>query len=250
MIKRGLAVVLGTLVISGGVAFAASYNPNDWARTISFQNLDFKVKDSGSDVMGPNANNWSDSKENVHIDEKGYLNLNLVKKDNKWYASEVVLPLDLGYGRYEFRVIGAMDKVDPNVMMSMFLYADDNSEIDIEFSRFKADSEVNQEGNMQFVVQPYYKAGNTNRFELKQGGSYTSYVIDYRSDSIKFEAYHGNDTSNKKNLIKEWNYTGKYIPSPEGLKLRANVYIRGKEAPSEDSTLGFKFRRIKFTPHN
>lgn len=250
MLKKSIAIALSSIVISGGVVFAASYNPDDWARTIDFQKLQFKVKDSGSDVMGPNANNWSDSEENVSIDEKGYLNLNLVKRDNKWYASEVVVPLDLGYGRYEFRVIGAMDKIDPNVMMSMFLYSSDNAEIDIEFSRFKADSEVNQEGNMQFVVQPYYKAGNTNRFELKQGGSYTSYVIDYKRDSIKFEAYHGHDTTNKSNLIKEWNYTGKDIPSPEGLKLRANVYIRGKAEPSEGSTLGFKFKRIKFTPHN
>ena len=249
MLKRGLVVTLSTLVLSGGIAFGASYNPNDWQRTLSFQKLDFKVKDSGSEVMGPNANYWSASDENVYIDEKGCLNLNLVKRDNKWYASEVVLPLDLGYGRYEFRVIGNMDKIDPNVMMSMFLYASDDSEVDLEFSKFKKDSEINQDGNVQFVVQPYYKPGNLDRFEIKQNGSYTSYVIDYKKDSIKFEAYHGHNTSNKKNLIKEWTYSGKYIPSPEKLKLRVNVYIRGKEAPAEDSTLGLKLKRIKFTPH-
>ncbi|GAA0101418.1 hypothetical protein UT300012_21330 [Paraclostridium bifermentans] len=250
MIKRGLAIILGSIVISGGLVFANSYDPNTWSRTIDFQGIQYKVKDSGNDVMGPNANNWSDSEDNVNIDAKGNLNLNLVNRNNKWYASEVVVPLDMGYGRYEFRVIGNMDKIDSNVMASMFLYSNDNQEIDIEFSDFKPDSEISQEGNMQFVMQPYYKAGNLNRFRFKQGGSYTSYVIDFREKAVKFEAYHGHDTSNKKNLIREWTYTGKDIPSPEGLKLRANIYIRGKSEPKTDSTLGFKFKRIKFTPQS
>lgn len=221
------------------------YDINNYKRSIKFSGHNFKVKDSSISETGrlaPNNNIFSDSEENVRIDERGRLVLKLTEnEDGSWNAAEVISTEDLGYGKYVFKIASRIDTLDKNVMFSPFLYKDDENEIDIEFSDFG-------DYNSQFVVQPYYKQGNMYTYTSELTGSYTSYVLDYQKDYIKFESYHGHDINNKRNLIEEWNYTGSDIPSPEDMKLRFNMYVRRGEAPSnntEQEIIITEFKHIK-----
>ena len=54
------------------------------------------------------------------IDKKGYLHLVLTTRAGQWYCSPVSMVERLGFGRYEFRVAGRIDQLDPNVVLGLF----------------------------------------------------------------------------------------------------------------------------------
>lgn len=208
-------------------SYVDPYDIHAYKRSIDFGGYCFKVKDSSlSDTgrLGPNQNIFSDTTDNVKIDSKGRLILNLTHKDNLWQAAEVASLEDFGYGEYTFKVASRIDNLDPHVAFSIFLYKDDFHEVDIEFSTFEG-------YNSQFVVQPYYLPHHMNTFTANLNGTYTTYTIDYQPSFIRFKAYHGHRTTNTHNLIHEWTYTGESVPSPEGMKLRFNLYLRHTDAP-------------------
>jgi hypothetical protein len=54
-------------------------------------------------------------------------------------CSEVTLAEPLGFGRYEWDVVGDVSSLggaDPNVVLGMFLYRNDTLELDIELARW------------------------------------------------------------------------------------------------------------------
>ncbi len=204
------------------------YDINNYKRSVSFSGYDFKVKDSSissTGTLGPANNIFSDSENDVYIDENGKLVLTLKNNEGNWTATEVISEDNFGYGKYIFKIESRIDLIDKNVIFSPFLYKDDENEIDIEFSDFG-------DANTHFVVQPGRKPGNLKTYNAVLNGSYTSYVIDYRPDYIKFESYHGHNIENKRNMIESWTYTGEDIPDPIDMRLRFNVYLNEGNEPS------------------
>jgi hypothetical protein len=88
------------------------------AKTIRFSGYDWTVK--SGDKKPPDSNNWDEN--NVSADERGDLHLRLTQRDGQWYSPQVSLNDRLGFGRYQFRVIGRMDEFDPNVVLGLFNY--------------------------------------------------------------------------------------------------------------------------------
>src|SRR5699024_439597 len=70
-------------------------------RIISFSGFDWKVRSTKNQV-GPGPNYFSDSNENVFVDNDGQLHLKITEKDNKWYCGSVEAVKSLGYGTYRF----------------------------------------------------------------------------------------------------------------------------------------------------
>ncbi|HEY8671014.1 MAG TPA: hypothetical protein VIL63_09255, partial [Terriglobales bacterium] len=64
--------------------------------------------------------------------------MKLTQRNGKWYCSEVYLPQSLGFGLYQFSVVGRVDALDPNVVLGLFNYLgpDGANEIDIEFAHW------------------------------------------------------------------------------------------------------------------
>ena len=112
--------------------------PSFPAKTIRFSGYNWKVK-SGSHE-GPGPNNWDEN--NVWVDQGGYLHLKLSKQGDRWYCSEVSTEDRLGFGRYQFWVVGRVDRLDPNVVFGLFNYPtpevgpDGTNAIDIEFAKW------------------------------------------------------------------------------------------------------------------
>ena len=80
--------------------------------------------------------------------------------EGKWYCAEVFSNDKLGFGRYEWYVIGRVDKLDKNVVLGLFPYLGPagRNEIDIEMAaRGKAN---NDRGN--FTVWPAKKGASKN----------------------------------------------------------------------------------------
>jgi hypothetical protein len=127
-------------------------------KTINFSGFQWNVKPTGlappppPPPRGRGPNMWDDG--NAQVDDKGYLHLKITAGDPKWHCVELTTRQRLGFGRYQFQVIGRIDKFDPNVVLGLFNYPtpdvgqDGTNEIDIEFAQFRPPL------NADYVVLP------------------------------------------------------------------------------------------------
>ncbi|ODS36940.1 MAG: hypothetical protein A7315_04445 [Candidatus Altiarchaeales archaeon WOR_SM1_79] len=200
-------------------------------RIIIFSGLQWFVK--SGDNKGPGNNNWSDSNESVWVDDNGWLHLRIRNVSGTWYCSEVYTVLPTRYGMHRFYFIGQLDSLDKNVVAAPFLYKDDSHEIDIEFSKWGWEGNPY---NAQYVVQPWYNPGNTERFSMELSGTHTTHYIDWHSSRIQFKSIHGHheEPPNDGYLIHNWTYTGNDIPLEEDdLRVHINLWLVNGSPPSD-----------------
>lgn len=174
--------------------------------TLRFSGYDWHVKTG--DELGPGPCNWSDS--NAWVDSDGYLHLKLTCRAGKWYSAEVRTIRSLGFGRYQFQVIGEIDRLDRNVVLGMFNYPtpeigpDGTHEIDIEIGRW-SNSDL---PNLNFNVWPT-RLGETTSTHLAHffslNGTYTTHRYTRSRSSIFFQSLHGHRSDNR-NEIARWRF--------------------------------------------
>ena len=166
--------------------------------TINFSGYTWVVKNSGTTKIGPGPNFWT--KNNVWVDSNGWLHLRIAKNatGKKWLCAEVQSTQSFGYGKYQWNVEGAIDKLDKNVVLGLFNYSgnDGFDEMDIEFARW-GDSLA---PNLNYTVWPA-QTGNTNFSYTKDfslTGTYTTQRFTRSSNSVVFKSMYGfyNDDTN------------------------------------------------------
>lgn len=205
--------------------------------TIKWQGYTWYVKSAVSEGPGPNL--WSPS--NVWVDAKGYLHLKIAKVDGKWACAEIWTDHPLGFGTYQCQVEGPLDKLDRNVVFSMFSYSgpDNVKEIDIEYARW---------GNIRYpngnwTVYPndtQGKQGSTT-YEFKLNGSFTTSRYTWTAEGVHYWMLGGRQPIDSlANLMKEWNYR----PSDPGrqitqtpMPLHFNLWLFRGQAPTDDKPI-------------
>jgi len=110
------------ILLAGTVALLTAACTISEARTIKFSGYDWTVRAGRG---GPGPNNWDEN--NVWVDQSGYLHLQLTSRGNQWYASEVSTTDRLGFGRYQFWVIGRLDRLDPQHRVRIVQLSDTRS---------------------------------------------------------------------------------------------------------------------------
>lgn len=199
-------------------------------RTLEFSGYHWDVK---AGFGNPGGNLWSNDTNDVWIDDRGRLNLTLTKKENgRWYATEVISQETFEYGTFTFYLDAEPAEYDPHVVAGIFLYQDENTEIDLEFSRW-GDKENYQFGN--YVIQPADYPGNQFIFPVLTSGSYTTHQIIWKPDEVVFVSWHGHhETAPEDRIIAQWQYTGRHIPPAGDLRLFFNLWLfRGIEPKSD-----------------
>jgi hypothetical protein len=204
---------------------------------------------------GPGPNNWDPN--NVSVDNGGNLHLRITNFEGKWYCAEATLNGRLGFGRYQFWVIGQIDQLDPNVVFGMFNYPtsdvgpDQTNEIDIEIARWG--NSINTNGN--YVVWPPDKIrGYTNSketFKFSLSGTYSTHRFTWKTKSVLFQSLEGHrdDTRFK---IAEWNFalnqnSSSYIPQ-KPLPVHINLWLRKGQPPLNGAPVEVVVRAFKFSP--
>ena len=225
-IPRRLAVVavavIVLLVASASTAGAATIGP----RTVSFAGYSWSVKAS-SDLAGPGPNFFSDSPENVWVDEAG-LHLRITYRDGQWQAAEVGLDRSLGSGTYRFTVASPVGQLDPNVVLGLFTWSDapayNHREIDIEVAKWGDPAAAT---NAQYVVQPYDRNGNLRRFTQPDvAGSVQEFS--WASKSVTFRSATAAGAT-----IASWKYTGRDVPRAGNERTRINLWLNGGAPPTD-----------------
>jgi hypothetical protein len=213
-------------------------------RTIEFAGYTWDVK---AGFGNPGQNFWANDSSNVWIDGKERLNLTLAPDDNgRWYATEVISRDTFGYGVYTFYIDAEPQDFDPHVVAGIFLYRDEENEIDIEFSRW-GDKENYQFGN--YVVQPADLPGNQFRFPILASGSYTTHRIEWNPDQILFSSWHGHYPEPPVGkIIAQWQYGGYSIPQADQIKLFFNIWLFRGILPKSDKSEIFTIARFTYVP--
>jgi hypothetical protein len=146
---------------------------------------------SGAETEEPGSNHWGDDYDNVWIevaDGREELHLKIVKKGDIWFCTEVFTLEPTVHGPHRFYVAARVDELDPLVVAAVFLYRNDCSEIDIEFSRWGLGPSSD---NFQYVVQPAEAMGNAHSSFMELSGEYTTHCIDWGENLVRFESIHG-----------------------------------------------------------
>ncbi len=202
-------------------------------RTIQFAGYIWNVKESSGICVGPGPNYFSGRESSVFIDEKG-LHLSTSFYDDKYFSSEVFLSEPLGFGEYTFTLDSTTGKLDHLAVLSGFLYKDDDTEIDIEFSGAMCGKD-----KAQYVIQPGRKYGNLFIFPMGEETP-TTHKITWRPESVEFESSSG------EKIIAKHLYTGPDIPQTEDLKMIFNLWLyEGKNPKKLDEVI---VKNFSFNP--
>lgn len=181
------------------------------------------------------------------MDFEGKLHLKIRQIGGVWNCAEVWTIEPAGYGNYVFWVESRFDLYDPKVVAAPFLYADDDQEIDIEFSRW-GDPDY---GCGSYSVQPSGIPGNYHPFDVALGGSNTSHSFLWQPDYIHFRSMHGHYTEPPSPgfLIEDWLYTGESIPpESEEMKLHINLWLMSGLAPTDNQEAELVVANVFVTP--
>jgi hypothetical protein len=191
------------------------------ARTITFSGHQWTVKTSAGELWGPGPNRFSDSSDNVWVDEQGRLHLKISWRDGAWHCAEVISQASFGHGTYRFTVESPLDALDAQAVLGLFTWNDDKAfnhrEIDIEFARWGNPLDPT---NAQFVVQPYNTRGNLQRWTLQPGYTTTTHQFRWTLRDITF------NSSFAGNPLAQWTYSKRNgIPRPGGENARINLWL-------------------------
>lgn len=199
-------------------------------RMLHFAGINWYVKNGGP--MGPGPNYWSDSRNSVWVDDQGRLHLAIRKVGGQWYCAEVFSEDFTSYGEHRFFVDGYIDRMDKNIVLGLFVYASDNAEIDIEYSKwgYAAKEDVGS-----FTVQPWSTEGNSHSFKSALTETKTTHFFDWQSAYVLFGSMYGHHQGappSQSDYIEQWIYTGPDNPSPsKNLRTHINFWLNNGTAP-------------------
>jgi len=182
-------------------------------------------------------------------------NLKLAKHGGRWYCSEGSTKERLGFGRYQFWVIGRLDGLDPNVVFGLFNYPtpdvgpDGTNEIDIEFAKWgKPKAAI---GN--YTVRPTHEGLRraSKRFPVELNGEYTTHRFIWNSTGVAFQSLHGHQDDDS-SQFEDWLYRPqdprKYIPQ-EAMPVDINLWLfQGQPPRNGRQEVELVVRSFKFTP--
>ena len=139
-------------------------------------------------------------------------------------GAEVSTPLPTTYGTLVV-TLDVPRELPLDVIAGVFIYRDDDDEIDLELGRW-GDAGA---ANAQFVVQPG-TGDRLHRFELPVGGS--THSIAWAPDSIRFASRAASDS------IETWTFDGTPRPEPSGAyRLHLNLWFQGEHADGAPAEL-------------
>lgn len=235
---------------AGVMAVLLMVCPASQAKTIRFSGYDWIVRPSGAGGPGPNY--WSEN--NVRVDQSGNLHLKVTQVNGRWYCSEVSTSKRLGFGRYQFWIVGRVDKLDPNGVFGLFNYPtpdvgpDGTHEIDIEFARW---------GNLSNPIGNYtvWPAQATLRptgktFPISLNGNYSTHRFTWSPTNVYFQSLNGHYDDNR-NLFASWLYQPDNPASrisQQAMPIHINLWLFKGLPPKNGQPIELVVRSFKFTP--
>ena len=218
-------------------------DPPDFGRAgdvVKFSGRDWDVKISET-VVGPGPNYFSGFQEDVFVDDNGYLHMRIAEHDGRWYSSEIVSRDTMGYGTYSFTVEGDFVNLPENVVVGLFtwdnntFYAEANSEIDIEFSKW---GNNNKENLLQYAAQPvafngdYFAERVYNAPDITPNIGVSTHTFHWTDTLVTWKSYEG-DAALDAYKYAEWTFD---LNNPARVKVEGGQSSQPIVIPGPGST--------------
>lgn len=250
LLKKAITHALLALVTLAIAPLLASPTATADDQTLEFSGYKWIVRPSGRG--GPGPNEWNPS--NVSLDSNGWLHLKLTQQNGQWHCAELHTEKRLGFGVYQFWIIGRVDKLDKNLVFGLYNYPtpdlgrDGTHEIDIEFSRWEyATAPI---GN--YTVWPARRGvhNSTKAFPIAFEGDESTQRFTWTSTSILFQSLQGHRDDNEHQLM-SWLFqpqdsADRISQSP--MPLYINLWCHGGKPPTDGREVEVIVKAFKFTP--
>jgi hypothetical protein len=223
-------------------------SPND--RVIVWRGELWHVKESVSEI-GPGPNRFGSELDNVFIDQSNFLHLRIVKRGDAYYCSEVVMSHNLGYGRYRFDVRLDPGSLDSNVVVGLFLWADNpgplgnHLEIDWEISLWG--NNAADAPNTQLVLQPWDASNRVHKTSIPPGFGRYAFVFDWHPGVVKGQLLRLDTPDGRERLMHEGRFT-EGVPEPNDENPRINFWLFQPGGPASGRDQEIVIERFEFTP--
>lgn len=238
-----LCLVVYFLIIFAPAGCYAAKAINNQSKHIIFAGYEWEVKQGRN---YPGKNNWL--ADNVWLDKEGYLHLRLNYKGGRWYSAEITSLRCFDYGLYEFQVIGSIDKMDPNVVLGLFVYpgpenVDKENEIDIEFTKWGNPSSTAG----SYTVTP---AKQTMYFSVNLTGSYTTQRFTWTRQQILFQSFYGHMPSSVTEFSR-WLYNAEEYMDKTAVppvRVHINLWLLSGKPPLDGEEQEIIIRSFRYQP--
>lgn len=220
-------------------------------RTIEFSGYQWEVRPTQWSG-GPGPNHWDE--DNVSVDSSGYLHLKLTERNGEWYCSEVSTPEALGYGRYQFTIVGRVDQFDPNLVLGLFNYPEEDvgpdgtNEIDIEFARWgEPDNPI-----LNYTIFPAREGVRPTSVSFPlalRGAGQSTHTFDWSATSILFQSFNGRKATGTP--LASYFFAPKNYQSriPQSLlPVHLNLWLFQGKPPLNGQEVEIIVRSFRFTP--
>ena len=200
---------------------------------------------------GPGPNRFDD--RNVSVDDDGGLRLRVTQREGDWTCVGLSTTTKHHFGRYQWMVDGALDRLDKNVVLGLFTYPtpdvgpDTTNEIDIEIARWGR-AEL---APLNYNVWPRWDdlEATGRAFPMTLFGTATTHRFDWNERYIDFGSYHG-FRSDDVYPIAEWSYQPwdyrSRIPQ-EPVPVNINLWLFQGHAPSDGQDVEVTIRDFRHT---
>jgi hypothetical protein len=208
----------------------------------------------------PTVGTRNPSSSNVWVDSSGYLHLRLRKIGSYWCGAQVQTTTDLGYGVYQWQVVGRPDLLYPNGAFAMFSYPRDwengqegGCEWDFEWGRWgNADRKYNLDLSSD-TAWGYADLGRAwHGVMLTLPSNVSTYRLTRTRESMHFEIFNGavpvDETATH---LEDWLYAptdwAKRIPNIVEPVLM-NLYAFKGVPPSDGLAVEMVIKSFSFVP--
>ncbi len=189
------------------------------------------------------------------VDERGRLHLKLQWLDGKWHCAFVETLAPLGFGEYRWHLDNRVDRLDSNLVLGLFTYAQEpvygtnENEVDIEISHAFPGMQTNM---LLYTIQPYTIGGNSTPFRLPLTNDLSTHRFIWRPDQVYFESFHGHAPASpdSNSLIATHTFLGRGIPIETNEKAYMNLWLFFTNAPANTQEVEVIISDFIFIPFN
>ncbi len=217
-------------------------NDSQLPKRIFFSGYEWEVK---AGRHHPGKNDWL--ADNVWVDSEGLLHLKITRRDTQWYCAELRTVKSFGYGTYQFQVIGTVDKLDPNIVLGLFVYPapenpDEGNEIDIEYAKWGKPEAPS--GNYTVA-----SSSTTYHFHSLLEGNYTTHQFVWTDQQVNFQSFHGHVVTEDMEIA-NWLYNAKTYQGKTAVppvRVHMNLWLFRGKAPLDSQEQEIIINKFIFT---
>ena len=247
--KKTLLAALAASAVLGSLSAALAQAAPTNAHVIHFSGYDWEVRPDADG--GPGPNHWDSG--NVRVDSLGRLHLKLTHRNGAWRCAEVTTLRSLGFGRYQFQVTGALDRLDRNVVFGLFDYPppggglDGTNEIDIEYSRWGDPAALPASATI-YPAHPG-PASVSHPFPMPPSLTDTTQRFIWQSDSVRIQCLRGHRDDDQQEYA-QWAFRPadhQRLPQ-KPLPVHINLWLMRGKAPQDGKEIEVVVERFSFVP--